>query len=507
MARVSRRAGGRAARVAKRSAEVPEINPAEPGQTGGSYRPLSESDILKIYRTALRFLNELGMGDSPDFLTEACLEAGAFQNSLGRLCFSQSFIEDIIAGAAKEITLHGRDQSRSVEIGGNKVHFGTGGAAVQTLDLDTGLYRPSTARDLYDFARLQDKLTNISWFARCCVATDATNNLDLDINTAFALAKGTTKPIATSFFVGEHVQPVVEMFDMILGREGEFSKRPWCFVHISPQISPFRYGADAVEVAKACIDNNMTINCITAAQAGATAPAPPAGFMVTSLAETLASLVMVNVFKRGHPMVFSNWPFVVDLRSGAFCGGGGETALMNAASAQLSNWLGLPSGVASSMSDAKAVDAQMGMEKGITALAAGLAGANMVFESSGMMASILGCSFEAFLLDNEMHSHIYRIVRGIEVNDDTIAYDAITNAVLNEGHFLGNQVTMAAMQRDFVYPTFADREPPITWAERGARDIWEVAKEQVNEILDSYFPLYIPARIEQDIRNKYNILV
>ena len=89
-------------------------------------------------------------------------------------------------------------------------------------------------------------------------------------------------------------------------------------------------------------------------------------------------------------MIFSNWPFVVDLRTGAFCGGGDETATMNAASAQITNWLGLPSGVASSMSDAKAVDAQMGVEKGITALSAGLAGANMVFESSGMMASILG---------------------------------------------------------------------------------------------------------------------
>ena len=73
---------------------------------------------------------------------------------------------------------------------------------------------------------------------------------------------------------------------------------------------------------------------------------------------------MVNVISLGYPMVFSNWPFVVDLRTGAFSGGGGETAtLLNAASAQLSNALGLPSGVASSMSDAKAIDAQYGRKK------------------------------------------------------------------------------------------------------------------------------------------------
>ena len=74
---------------------------------------------------------------------------------------------------------------------------------------------------------------------------------------------------------------------------------------------------------------------------------------------------MVNVFTPGYPMIFSNWPFVIDLRTGAFSGGGGEIALLNAASAQLSNYCGLPR-VASSMSDAKAVDAQMGMEKALS---------------------------------------------------------------------------------------------------------------------------------------------
>ena len=67
-------------------------------------------------------------------------------------------------------------------------------------------------------------------------------------------------------------------------------------------------------------------------------------------------------------MVFSNWPLVIDLRTGAFSGGSGETAVLNAASAQISNWLNLPSGVACSMTDAKAIDAQYGMEKGITML-------------------------------------------------------------------------------------------------------------------------------------------
>ena len=71
------------------------------------------------------------------------------------------------------------------------------------------------------------------------------------------------------------------------------------------------------------------------------------------------------------------------------------------------------------MADAKAVDAQMGAEKALAATAAGLAGANMVYESSGMMASLLGASFEAFVLDNEMLSHVHRAIRGVEVSEET----------------------------------------------------------------------------------------
>ena len=128
--------------------------------------------------------------------------------------------------------------TRSFEVGGQSVHFGTGGAAVQVLDLNTGLYRPSTLQDLHDFARLQDTLTNVSWFTRCCIATDVPDPYDLDVNTAYALLKNTTKPVATAFTLAEHVDPIIEMFDIAAGGKGAFAARPFVKAHISPVISP-----------------------------------------------------------------------------------------------------------------------------------------------------------------------------------------------------------------------------------------------------------------------------
>ena len=499
-----RRGGGRRDRLEQRAAG-PSANPCPPGQRGGRYRPLNESDIRAIYGNALRLLAELGMGETPGRLRDDLLAAGAREDGGGRVLLPRGMVEDAIAGAAKTFTLHGRDEDRSIEVGGDRVHFGTGGAAVQTLDLDTGLYRPSTLADLHDFARLQDALENVSWFTRCCVATDLSDNYELDVNTVYALVRNTTKPVGTSFTLAEYVAPIVSMLDIVAGGEGSFSKRPFLKAHISPVISPMRFGEDAVDVVYACIERDIPLSCITAAQSGATAPAPLAGFLSQSLAETLASLAMVSAIRPGHPMVFSNWPFAIDLRTGAFAGGGGEVAVMNAASAQLSNWLGLPSGVAASMTDAKAIDAQYGAEKGLTALAAGLAGGNLVYESSGMTASLLGASFEAFVLDNEMLAAIYRAMRGVEVSEETLGFESVRDAVMGEGHFLGHAQTHAAMERDYYYPQIADRDPPTAWAEKGARDSWQRARETARGILETHHPEYLTRDQDVALRSAFPI--
>ncbi len=500
------RRSGRKARLAQR-ASPPTINPAAPGQTGGFYRPLSEADLKAIYQTALRLLAELGMGEVPERLKADLLKAGAIELAEDRIGLPPSLVDAYIASSAKSFVLHGRDPERSIEIGGDKVYFGTGGAAVNTLDIDTGRYRPSTLVDLHDFTRLQDSLDNIAWFTRCCIATDVPDNYDLDINTAYALLKNTTKPVATAFTIADHVAPIVEMLDIAAGGPGAFAKRPFLKAHISPVISPMRFGEDAVDVVYECIAHNIPMSCITAAQAGATAPATMAGFLAQSLAETLASLVMVNVISPGFPMIFSNWPLVIDLRTGAFAGGGGETILLNAASAQLSNWLGLLSGVASSMTDAKAIDAQYGMEKGMTSLAAALAGGNLIYESAGMTAALLGVSFEAFVLDDDMLAMSYRALRGVEVNDTNLGFDAICAAIRGDGHFLGAQQTYDAMERDYHYPKLADRDQPRTWEENGAEDAWTRANERAKHVLATHRPNYLSAEQDAAIRASFKILI
>jgi len=162
--------------------------------------------------------------------------------------------------------------------------------------------------------------------------------------------------------------------------------------------------------------------------------------------------------------------------------------------------------VAASMTDAKAIDAQYGAEKALTSLAAALAGGNLIYESAGMTASLLGASFEAFVLDDEMHSATYRALRGIEVSEENLGYDAICAAVLGEGHFLGGAHTLAAMERDYFYPSLADRDTPDGWQAAGAQDARTRARTRARDILANHHPTCLTSQQEAQIQSRFTII-
>jgi len=500
-----RRGGARAAKLAERQAGITSADPPiRPGLTGGTYRPLSDDDVEQLHEGALTILADLGMAQAPDFLVASATERGAALGSDGRLRFPRELVGEIIGDAAKGLTLHGVDPAHDLDVSGRRVHYGTGGAAISVLELGADTYRPSLLADLYDFTRLAHELPNIHWFTRCLIATDLPDPYELDINTAYVLAAGTTKHTGTAITIPENVAPVVELFDLVAGGPGAFAARPFCKLHTSPIVPPLRYGEDACLTLLEGVRRGMPINAITAGQAGATSPASLAGTLVQTHAETLAALALVNLIEPGHPMIFSNWPFVSDLRSGSMVGGSAETAVLNAASAQLIGHLDLPSGVAAGMADSKLPDVQAGYEKGITTTLAGLAGANLVYESAGMLASLLGASLEQLVIDDEMLGSSLRAVRGIEVTAESISLDVITEAVQGPGHFLGSAQTLSLMESEYVYPGIGDRNTPDAWAEQGARRQRAAAEERVRSLLDGSRP-HLEPETDARIRDRFDI--
>jgi trimethylamine--corrinoid protein Co-methyltransferase len=505
-ARPTRRSGGRAERIKLREAKS-AAKAVGPGLKGGSYKPLSERDIARIHGTVLDVLENIGIGDPLPEIVDAATAKGCWLDERHRLCFPRAFVEDVIAGACRGFTIHGRDPAYDVDLGGDKVHYATAGEAVTVYQPETRSYRPSTLLDLYDMARLVDRLDNIHRFCQTVIATELEDPRVHALNVAYAMVAGTQKSLAVSILGPDDIAAVVAMLDLIAGGEGTFKKRPFCTIGCCPILSPLRFGEDACHAAIATLRLGVPCDFAVAPQAGATAPAALAGSLVQVTAETLATVILTNLFAPGHPTTYAAWPFVSDLRTGAFTGGSGEEALLSAAAVQIGNFYDLPTTVGAGMTDSKLPDNQAGFEKALTTALTGLAGANYVGECAGMQASLMGCSFEALAIDNDMLGAVERTVRGVEVTDETLSYEVIKDVAYGAGHFLGTEQTLALMESEYYYPELADRRAYGEWQQSGSPDIRDLAEQRVRDILSAHYPAYIDPKLDEEIRNRFPIVL
>ncbi|MGL6279534.1 MAG: trimethylamine methyltransferase family protein [Gaiella sp.] len=495
---------GRSARSAALF-ELPAAHRA-PGHSGGLYRPLAVAEIERIHDAALEVLERVGIGEPIPEILDYALPRGCSLDERGRLLFPRRLVEELLEGACRSYVRHGVDSTLDQQLDGERVYFATSGEAVTVLDHATRTFRPSTLVDLYDAARLVDRLDNVDGYGQPFVATEHSSDLLVhDVNAAYAALAGTRKPISLSIATVEHLEPLLALFDLVAGGEGAFLDRPFCTVGGCPIVSPLRFGRENAEVLVRAVELGLVYDIAVAPQAGATAPAALAGTLVQCHAETLSCLCVANMIRPGTPFDYGMWPFVSDLRTGAFTGGGGEEALLMAASAQIANHLGLPSSVAAGMTDAKSMDAQAGYEKGISIAAAALAGGNLVSAYPGIVGSLMGQSFEGLVIDNDLLGGVQRVLQGIEVTDETLSVDVIAETVAGVGHFLGHEQTLRLMRSEFRYPELADRSSPGAWEDEGSPPIVDRAHERVREILSTHYPAYIAPELDAALRARFPI--
>jgi trimethylamine--corrinoid protein Co-methyltransferase len=158
------------------------------------------------------------------------------------------------------------------------------------------------------------------------------------------------------------------------------------------------------------------------------------------------------------------------------------------------------------MTDSKVPDGQAGAEKALNHALVGNAGANMIYESAGMHASLLGFSLESLVMDNDIIGAAQRTIKGIEVNEERLSFDVIKDVCLNgPGHFLGSDQTLQLMQTEYLYPTVGDRRSPNEWLEQGALDVSMRAVKKVEEILATNFPSHIAEAVDAEIRRRFPV--
>ena len=472
----------------------------------GRLKPLSTQNCADIYAAALDILESIGLSDASAEMVNTVTASGGAVSGDGRLLFPRAMVQKAVAAQARPVTLCGQISDHDMTLQPGASFAGTGGAAPYIVDIETGQYRDSGLQDLYDAARLSDRLENIRFFSRSLVARDVTDPRQMDINTAYASLAGTTKHVLVSASLPEHVAPIAEMCYAVAGSEAAFRARPFLSLNVNHVVPPLRFHPESCAVLAAAAQAGIPVMVNVFGQLGASSPVTIAGSVAQTMAEALAGMVYVWLIAPEAIAICGPRPMITDLRTGGMSGGSGEQALATAVAMQLCNWLGLPSSTIAGATDSKVPDAQAGYEKALAVSAAVQAGAGLVTQACGMQAGLMGVSFESYVIDNDMLGAVMRAAAPVQVTAETLNVSGIADVVRGEGHFLGRPETFQRMKTDFLYPQIADRRPPLEWEAAGSQDIRSLANSRARAILAEHYPTHLSG-IEDALRAQFDIVL
>jgi len=218
---------------------------------------------------------------------------------------------------------------------------------------------------------------------------------------------------------------------------------------------------------------------------GGTAPITMASGLAMALAEILCSLVIHQLKKPGAPFIFGAGLHHMDMKAAQICYGSPEFQLTKSAIAQLGQWYRLPTWGYAGCSDAKVLDEQASLEALLSVLMAKLSGANLIHDV-GYIEMGLTSSFEMVVLTNELVDLVDNLIKGIEINQDTLMLDEI-HKVGPGGHFLNTDKTLKRFQ-DFWYPSLLDRNNRPEWLASGGTSLGQRLNSKVKEIIREHQP-------------------
>src|SRR5512147_1428684 len=104
------------------------------GLPGGQYKPLSDDNIRTLHEAALTLLEKTGFTyesglDDTVLMLEA---AGAkVDRQAARIRFPRALVTEQVSKAPRRVVLYSRDGKNDLDLTEDKVHLGTGGAAIR----------------------------------------------------------------------------------------------------------------------------------------------------------------------------------------------------------------------------------------------------------------------------------------------------------------------------------------------------------------------------------------
>ena len=457
------------------------------------FDPLSKDEVNKIDLATMEVLEKTGVIVENDKVLEMLGQNGAkIDKQEKRARIPEKVLKDGLKKVPSSFVVYSR-KGEEVTIGGDQTVISSGAGATWILDIETGEPRPATKRDSGHYARVTDAMDNFS-LCMSPIIQDVTPSL-VDVHSAQAMISNTTKTPWVCPGDGKQARYIIEMGAVLAGGMEEFRKRPIILGLASPN-SPLRLASHDLDVTLEFAGNKLPITLINCPNSGAAAPVTIAGTLVVTLAECLAFALVAQLINPGNAIAVGPAPTIMDMKTAIAAFGAPECGLVNAGTAQMLRYYNVPSFGCITSSESILIDAQTGYEIAWTTQISMMAGVNIVV-GIGLINACAGCSLEKLIIDDEVIGGIKRILKGIEVTDETLAVDVI-DAVGPAGHYLAQKHSREHLRNEHWFPKISNRLGLQEW-KKEKLDLYQIARREAKRIVESPNPEPLEKEIEDEI--------
>lgn len=463
-------------------------------QSNLKFNVLSHEEIRQIHEATLQVLDETGVKVLHPEAMDLLKNAGArISGDVARI--PANLVCDALDTAPKSVPIFSRDGSPGIVLEKGKAYFGTGSDCPNIVDPRTGIRRQSTKQDVADAARVCDALPNMEFFMSLVLVQDIPAKWH-DVHQFEAMIRNTVKPIVFTAHDRRGMEHIIRIAEAAMGGADKFKKSPSICLYAEP-ISPLQHVPVAVGKMLLAAERRIPVVYTPCPMAGATAPVTMAGQLVVGNAEVLSGLVIHQLKQPGAPFIGGGVMTMLDMGTANISYGAPELHLLCAAYTDLAHHYDIPMFGTAGCSDSKILDQQAAIEATVSTLIMALSGANLIHDVGFLEYALTG-SMEMIALTDEVVGLVRRIIRGIEVNPDTLATDVI-KAVGPGGHFLNEDHTLKHFRNQMWFPTVLDRNNRERWEADGAKDLGKRLNEKVLDILDNYEPQPLSESAQREI--------
>ncbi len=445
-------------------------------------RFLSEELADKIVDEAIEVLCTLGVELHNPELLAVLADHGATVDE-PRVVFTRDLIENALGSVPASFRLHDVFGEQTHELGGDNVHFTPGSAALNVLDFETRQIHKPTTNDYVDYVKVVSQLEHIASQSTAIIPADITERAQDSYRLFLSLMYG-AKPVVTGTFTIEAFEVMKNMLVAVRGSESALAEKPLGIFSCCPT-SPLKWSDVTSQNVVDCARHSIPIELISMPLAGFMAPVTLVGTLVAHTAETLSGVVLSQITRPGAPLLYGGSPAIFDVRYETTPMGAIETMMIDCAYNEIGKKLGMPTQAYISLSDAKQLDAQAGLESAMGATLASLAGINNI-SGPGMLDFESCQSLEKLVLDNEICGMTARLLKGVSPKEDFPALPHFEE-LLREKHLLIADHSRRYLREEHYFPgPVIDRANRPRWQAEGARTLGERAHARVSELLGSY---------------------